>query len=123
MGIHRGMKNTIFPIEWNAFNFCSHSTHAEMNAIVSYLHRKKNGIGRRKSHCSKYNYCKFPKTALVISIYKGRLRQSRPCDECIKIMRLYGIKNIIYSTGDTETPFLIEKVLTMPFLGHSRGNR
>lgn len=123
MGIHGGMKNTPHPIEWNAFNFCSQSTHAEMNAIVSHLHQKKKDGGRRKSHCSKHNYCKFPKTIVVISLYKGRLRQSRPCDDCINVMRLYKIKNVIYSTGDLETPFLMEKIETMPFLGHSRGNR
>lgn len=94
-----------------------------MNKIVSYLKKKKYNTGRRKFHSPRYDYCKFPKTLVVVSIYKGRLRNSRPCDECIKIMRLYKIKNIMYSTGILDSPFHTETVATMPFFGHCRGNR
>jgi hypothetical protein len=94
-----------------------------MNKIVSHLKKKKYNTGRRKFHSSRYDYCKFPKTLVVVSIYKGRLRNSRPCDECIKIMRLYKIKNIMYSTGILDSPFHTETVATMPFFGNCRGNR
>ena len=118
-----GVKNDPYPIEWNSFNnFQSSSTHAEMNIIVSHIRKNKYNIVRRKFHSSRYKYCKFPKTLVVVSIYKGKFRNSRLCDECIKIMRMYKIKNVIYSTGIKETPFYSENVLTMSFIGHSHGN-
>ena len=93
-----------------------------MNAIVYYLHQKKI-LGRRKKH-SEYNIMpKFPKTLFVVSLYKGQLRNSRPCNDCILIMRMYGIKRVIYSTGNTDEPYHMESVSTMPFLCQSRGNR
>lgn len=103
--------------------FGSLTSHAEMMKVISYLRRKKKHIGRRKSHHSKHDYCKFPKTLVVISIYKGRLRYSRPCDACISIMRMYNIKSVIYSSGSPDEPYYMENVATMPFMGQSRGNR
>lgn len=124
LGKTDGVKNDPYPIEWQACGngFFSSSTHAEMNTIVSHLRHKKKHLGRRKSHRPKHKYCKFPRTLFVVSIYKGRLRYSRPCNECIKIMRMYKIKRVIYSTGILEEPYYMENVATMPFLGSSRGN-
>ena len=48
---------------------------------------------------------------------------SRPCDECILIMRMYKIKRVMYSTGDLSVPFITESVDEMCLRGSSRGNR
>ena len=119
--MNHGVKNDPQPIEWNHL-IKSSSTHAEMNAIVHYLHQKKI-LGRRKKH-SEYNIIqKFPKTLFVVSLYKGQLRNSRPCNDCILVMRMYGIKRVIYSTGNIDEPYHMESVATMPFLCQSSGNR
>ena len=119
-------------MEWNAPIKCSStnikplestSSHAEMKTIELHLRQKKKHIGRRKLHSSKHNYCKFPKTLVVISIYNGRLRYSRPCNDCIIIMRMYNIKRVIYSSGNPDEPYYMEDVATMPFICQSRGNR
>ena len=99
-----------------------------MNAIKNFL-REKKVYGSRKKH-SVHNVknflrekkIKMPKTMFVVSPYKGRFRVSRPCNECIKVMRLYGIKKVVYSTGNPESPFCKEDVATMPLNGSSRGN-
>ena len=120
-----GAKNEPYSIEWmgRKGGFMSLTTHAEMKKVVTHLRRKKKHVGRRKSHRSRYNYCKFPRTLVVISIYKGKLRYSRPCNECISIMRMYNIKRVIYSSGEPKEPYYMEIVATMPFAGQSRGNR
>jgi hypothetical protein len=116
-----GIKNEPFPVEWKGLS--SVSTHAEMNLIVSTLRQMKKNVGRRKYHSSEYNYGKFPNTLIVISIYKNQLRNSRPCNECIKVMRMYKIKRVVYSTGNLQEPFHMELVSSMPFICQSRGNR
>lgn len=116
-----GMKNTPDGIEWCNENFTSSSTHAEMNVIKNFLNNKRM-YSRRKKHFHIYNY-NIPKKITVIRLYKGKLRNSRPCDACIKIMRLYGIRKVIYSSGDNERPYYSEYVETMELLGDSRGNR
>lgn len=125
LGKTNGAKNEPYAIEWNGRKggFNSLTTHAEMKKVISHLRRKNKHVGRRKSHRFRHNYCKFPKTLVVISIYKGKLRYSRPCDECIKIMRMYNIKRVIYSSGDINDPYYMENVATMPFMGPSRGNK
>ena len=115
-----GMKNEPYPIEWHDLK--SSSTHAEMNAIVHRLRSKRMITGRRKQHSPRQNYSKFPNTLVVISIYKESLRNSRPCNECIRVMRMYGIKHVIYSTGNINEPFYMENVASMPFICQSRGN-
>ena len=119
--IKNGINNEPLPIEWN--NLSSTSTHAEMNLIVNTLRTMKKNSGRRRYHSFNYNYGNFPNTIIVISIYKNRLRNSRPCNECIKVMRMYKIKRVIYSTGNLEEPFHTELVSSMPFICQSRGNK
>lgn len=125
LGITSGVKNEPYPIEWKdrKDSFYSSSTHAEMKTMISHLRRKRKHVGRRKSHCARYDYCKFPKTLVVIYVYKGNLRYSRPCDACIQLMRMYGIKRVIYSSGETSHPYYMENVMTMLLMGNSRGDR
>jgi len=121
------VKNHPDSIEWDNIGVRSFSTHAEMDVIISYLHSKKI-YGVRK-HSPLYvkkmidaKRLKMPKTLTVVSPYKGRFRNSRPCNECIKVMRLYGIKNVVYSTGNPEQPFCKEIVSEMKMMGSSSGN-
>ena len=93
-----------------------------MNCIITYLRQKKKINGRRKMHSSLQSWS-LPKTIVVVSIYNGKLRNSRPCNECIHIMRMYNIKNVIYSTGNPEEPYRKEEVSMMQFMYHSRGNK
>lgn len=118
-------KNDPTPIEWNGFNCHSWSTHAEMKAIVSYLNLTKQNRNRRKAHGKVPFTGKIPKTIYVLSYYKNRWRNSRPCDDCIRVLRYYGVKRVRYSTGsDNPKHFLCEEnVSTMKFHGKSKGNR
>ena len=78
------VKNHPDSIEWDNIGVRSFSTHAEMDVIISYLHSKKI-YGVRK-HSPLYvkkmidaKRLKMPKTLTVVSPYKGRFRNSRPC--------------------------------------------
>lgn len=55
---------------------------------------------------------KFSKiTIIVIRLNKNNeLKNSKPCSECIKSLKKYGFKNICYSTGSIQNPFIIEKI-------------
>jgi deoxycytidylate deaminase len=80
----RGMKNV--PINFNFNGIVSKSLHAEMNAISTLLKKKK----------------KIPKTIIVVGYYKNKLHNSKPCTHCLKMLKMVGIKNVIYSTGDSD---------------------
>lgn len=64
-----------------------------------------------------------PELLYVVSPYKNRFRYSRPCSNCIVFMRFCGVKDVVYSTGDSDVPYIIERVSQMPLLGKSRGDR
>lgn len=81
-----------------------------MNAIITYFNNRKN------------KKIKMPKTLIVVSYYKNALHNSRPCDHCIRMLRMFNIKRVIYSTGDSDV-FRMEKIDKMEFLGASMGNR
>ena len=117
-----GGKNEITPIEWLGIR--SSSTHAEMKAIALYLSSTHQNRGRRKRHKKHIFRGKVPRTMFVVSMYKNIWRNSRPCDDCIKILRYYGVKKVIYTTGLTDPNkfFCVEEVSKMEFLGRSRGN-
>jgi hypothetical protein len=85
-------------------NIETSSTHSEANYLVT--------------HCKVGDV----ETLYVVSPYKNRFRYSRPCTNCILIMRVYGVKNVIYSTGDTGCPYILELVDNMPLLKKSRGD-
>jgi deoxycytidylate deaminase len=78
------------------------STHAEVNFLLTY------GV---------------VETLYVVSPYKMRFKYSRPCENCILMMRHYGVKDVVYSTGCKDIPFKTESVANMPLLGKSRGDR
>jgi hypoxanthine phosphoribosyltransferase len=94
-----------------------------MNAIHSYLriHRIYN-IRKHTLKTAKRINIKFPKTMIVVSPYKGGFRMSRPCADCVKVMKMYGIKEVIYSTGNPDEPFVKEKVCNI-HSGRCRRNR
>ena len=113
-------KNDPTAIEWPWIS--SLSVHAEMAAILNYLRRNRLHIHRRKSH--KIPKYRVPSTLYVIGYYHDRLQNSRPCNHCIQVMRFYGVKKVIYSTGKKEEDaFLMEYVDRMEMRHISSGNR
>jgi len=116
-------KNDEETIEW--LGLISKSTHAEMSVILNYLRRIKKHYRRRKHPRHLPWIIRMPKTMIVISTYKEKLRNSRPCDSCIRIIKYYGIRKVIYSTGlsSPNKQFCMEKVADMELKGESSGNR
>jgi deoxycytidylate deaminase len=108
-----GAKNTPHYIEWPKLQIYSNSTHAEMAAIVDFLRKNKKNI--------KNSYIpKFPKTLYVFSFNKNKKpRMSKPCEDCLKLLKYYGIKKVIYSVYDD---IVLEKVHDIDS-EKSRGNR
>jgi deoxycytidylate deaminase len=92
-----GVKNNPHYIEWPKLQIYSNSTHAEMAAIVDFLRKNKKNIKNTKS-----SYIpKFPKTLYVFSFNKNKkTRMSKPCADCLKLLKYYGIKKVIYSIYD-----------------------
>lgn len=115
--------NENISIEWNMLKKTAYSTHAEMNAIVKYLANSHQNIKRRRCHGNKYLNFSLPSTIVVISYKNGMLKNSRPCDYCIDILRYYNVKYVIYSTGKEESQFVKEKVDDMKYHGLSSGTR
>jgi deoxycytidylate deaminase len=53
-------------------------------------------------------------TLVVIRISKNnKLMNSKPCCDCIKIIKNSGFKKVCYSTGKLSTPLIIERVNTL----------
>ena len=123
-GANRGMKNEPTAIEWNGISCSSISTHAEMNLIKNYLSNTNQNKQIRKKH-GKYQFKgKMIKTIVVVSYYKNKWRCSRPCDDCLNLLKYYGVKKVIYSTGldDPNKSLCMEKVKHMKYNGKSSGN-
>ena len=71
------------------------STHAEMDVIYKVL---KTGTKKPKLN----NY-----TVVVVRLGRnGKLKNSRPCNQCLDLMVKYNIKKVVYST---ETSFEVHK--------------
>lgn len=47
---------------------------------------------------------------------------SRPCNQCIDIMRRVGIDEVIYTTGE-DNYYRVEKISTIEYKHNSAGNR
>jgi len=96
-----------------------------MRALALYLSRTKQNRGRRKRHGRKPFDGKVPRTMYVVSMYKNKWRNSRPCDDCIRLLRYYGVKRVVYTTGsdDPSQFYCCERVNEMELHGRSSGNR
>lgn len=114
------VSNTGVSVEWRSIGVESISTHAEMNAIIQFLKKKNADKGRRKRRFE--NNIKMPKKIKVVLLYRGRFKYSRPCNDCIKVLRYYGIQKVTYSTGDPSNRFITENIQEMPMLYTSVGN-
>ncbi len=113
-------KNNPTPIEWPWIS--SLSIHAEMAAIIHYLRQNRLDRHRRRKH--KVPKYQVPTTLYVIGYYRDRIQNSRPCNHCIQVMRFYGVKRVIYSTGHSgKEAFLMEYVDQMEMTHISSGNR
>ena len=110
------VKNTNENFVWKDDTFFSNTStsHAEAKFLIT--------------HCT-YNLTNdskspdFIDTLFVVSPYKNRFRYSRPCTNCILLMRYFGIVNVVYSTGDSKCPYMIENVADMQLIKKSRGDR
>jgi len=100
LGFYGSVENA--PGLFNFQHISMRSLHAEVRFIMDYW---------------------SPDILFVVSPYKNRYRYSRPCSNCIQFMRLCGVEDVVYSTGDKTIPFIIEKVSTMPLVEKSRGDR
>ena len=84
------------------------SIHAEVAAIydaVKYLTHKGNTHRQimHKFHCA---------TLIVVRVSGDKLQSSAPCMNCIKIIKSYGIRKIIYSdNSNNNTPIINNHVL------------
>ncbi len=108
-----GMKNVPEYIEWSKLNIYSKTTHAEMVAVLQIL--KKNKLSRDSN-----NKPKFPKILFIFSFNKNKkTRMSKPCADCVKILRYYGVKKVIYSTPEGVISEEVCNTISLP----SRGNR
>ncbi len=58
---------------------------------------------------------KLAKITIVVSRMdkNGQWRNSKPCHECIKTLKMYGFKNVCYTTGDENEPFVVESIKTI----------
>lgn len=87
------------------------SKHAEETVIDKYKEMLRNGI-IKKNMRSKLS-------VLVVRVLKdGTLKESKPCDNCVKIMREVGIKKVTYSSQDER--FVTESlvvIVTRPSVG------
>jgi len=90
------------------FNKKMRTTHAEMNLIVSYL--KENDINPLTIKSDELKKIDFPKHIQVLSPYGNRVRISKPCSDCLDIIKLCGITHVTYSTNDRVNPFVTENV-------------
>jgi deoxycytidylate deaminase len=113
-GIIIGLKNTPEYIEWDNLNIYSKSTHAEMMAILQFLKKHK------KTPKDK-DIPKFPKKIYVMSFNKNNiLRNSKPCSDCLKLLKFYGIKKVVYSVYDN---IITEKIENIKDVIVTRGNK
>jgi len=106
----------------------SNTIHAEVNTIIKYV-----DLYRRKGYKDIDIRRKLGKeTLVVIRIAKkidthldtnkeNQLKNSAPCSECIKFLKKYNIKKIIYSIDDGSLEFSRVKELDNTHI--SRGQR
>lgn len=120
------------------------SIHAELHALMLYLgsHNIKNVLytsnkGKNKNNNNKYylsnsknrKYNKMlhnMRNAEVVVIRKAKndtichYLESRPCNECVKMLKQFGIKKVHYSNACGE--IITEKVKTMNYCHDTPGN-
>ena len=94
-----------------------------MNAVQAVLRINHLMPTRKGSYDMRRIKNVMPNIITVYRAHNGELLNSRPCDDCIKVMRYFGIKRVKYSTGDPVIPFVIEHLDEIEFHGPSKGNR
>ncbi len=109
-----GAKNVPEYIEWSNLGIKSASTHAEMVAIISILKKYK------LKHTNKAKP-KFPKKIYVFALNTNKtFRSSKPCEHCLKLLKYYGVKTVVYFM---KNHIRIEKVCEVKDTILSRGTR
>jgi tRNA(Arg) A34 adenosine deaminase TadA len=85
------------------------STHAEMDVLYKVLKRCK--LQPFKDIIDLSNY-----VIIVVRVSReGIIKNSRPCNQCLKTMEMYRIKKVVYSTDDgykSEKPEHMERLHT-----------
>lgn len=84
------------------------TTHAEMALLLSFLYE--NNIDPSSLTRDDLKNVGFPTHLRVLSPYGNRVRISRPCADCLDIIRCCGITHVTYSTNDRECPFVTQHV-------------
>ena len=64
----------------------------------------------------------IPDRVFVVSPYRNLFRYNRLCSNCIMYMKTCGVKDVVYSTGYSNVPYLIENIKDMELLQKSRGD-
>lgn len=87
------------------------SCHAEENALIKYRTklrvRDRKEIARRKLHM------------VVIRINAhDELVNSKPCTNCIKLMKEFGIRKVSYSTPQGMVTELVKNIVSQPSVGY-----
>lgn len=90
--------------------------HAEENALEKY--RSKIGFRDRKAVSPR----KLRMIVIRINA-KGELVNSKPCSNCVKIMKEYGIRKVTYSTPEGMVTESIETINSTPSVGQRSVDR
>jgi tRNA(Arg) A34 adenosine deaminase TadA len=90
------------------------------NGVIFAKHAEENVL--EKFCRSKYRHLYRPKqlTLVVIRINRYNIIDSKPCTNCVKIMKAFGLRRVIYSYGDGS---LVTESLTTIYTVHSNGYR
>jgi len=74
------------------------------------FYQRSNFIGMHAEENVLRKLEKKEKIMLVIRCEKNILKYSKPCKNCIILMKEKGIKKVVYTSGDINEPIIVEKI-------------
>ena len=81
-----------------------------MSFVVNYI--KSLGLDPYKIKKEDLHKLNIPKHITVIRVYhNGTLKISKPCSDCLKLLKLCAVEKVTYSTSDLDNPFIKERVV------------
>lgn len=90
--------------------FCPHSAGKNVNHSVFYKAMNNMPLSRKDTKCLKKIQRVTSQISLTVIKFNKELGMSRPCNRCLKFMKILNVKNVTYST---KTGFVTEKVKNM----------